>query len=332
MSGDKRATIYDVAKVAGVSPSTVSRAFSNPARVSSDTTAKIFEAARALGFRQSGSSYPAHSHHSSILCFVMADVTNPVFATMLEGFQRAAHQANYGVVVINSDENVAIEEKTIRKMLPQVDGIALAGSRLTPAAILAIEKTKPLVLLNRFLDGHTCVLPDTSGGIGDVCRYLAELGHKELLYLSGPKLSWANGMRWRSAQEKCHEYGITLRHTPNLSPRLLGGIDGAHLWMQHPTTAVLAYNDMMAMGFIKEVMSEGYSVPGDVSVVGIDDSVMSSFSDPTISSLSSGSYDVGRKAAKSLIWQIANHANRERKTLIVPMEFAERESTGEAKK
>lgn len=326
----KRATIYDVARIARVSASTVSRAFSNPARVSTDTAARIYEAARVLNFRQMGSSYPTNSKRTSILCFVVADAANPAFVTQLQGFQDAATKAHYSVVVINANENADLEEMAVRRLLPQVDGIALAGSRLSPKTIVSIERSKPLVLMNRFLDGHTCVLPDATGGIGQVCKYLADNGHRELLYLAGPRLSWANAMRWRSAREKCHEYGISLRQTRHLAPRMEGGVEGALAWLSNPTTAVLAYNDLMAVGFMRHVQSQGVSIPGDVSVVGIDDSVFSSIADPPMSSISSGGYDIGLKGANSLLWQIEHPTNRERKTFLIPTHFEVRKSTGAA--
>lgn len=321
MSKKKTATIYDVASAVGVSPSTVSRAFSNPARVSTDTAERIFAAARDLGFRTSGAAYASSDKATRVLCLVVADISNPTFAAMYKGFHKAAHEHGYAVVIANSDESGALEAHTLRRVLPDVDGVALAASRLTPAAILQVEKSKPLVLMNRYLDGHTCVVPDTNGGITAVCRELAKRGHKDVMYLSGPEMSWANAMRWRALQDQCAATSLQLTRTKFLSPDLVGGADAARIWNRGRTSAVVAYNDLMAFGFVRQARRLGASIPDDVSVIGVDDSVICHMADPELSSLSTGSFDIGYKAAMSLIWQAANHTRRERSTIVVPMEF-----------
>lgn len=128
MSKKKTATIYDVASAVGVSPSTVSRAFSNPARVSTDTAERIFAAARDLGFRTSGAAYASSDKATRVLCLVVADISNPTFAAMYKGFHKAAHEHGYAVVIANSDESGALEAHTLRRVLPDVDGVALAAS------------------------------------------------------------------------------------------------------------------------------------------------------------------------------------------------------------
>ncbi|MFC5369258.1 LacI family DNA-binding transcriptional regulator [Arcanobacterium bovis] len=328
MSKPKRVTIYDVAREAKVSPSTVSRAFSNPGRVSADTSAHIFDVARKLGFHTVGASYSDQREENRTLAFVLADLSNPVYASMLAGFQSTATKNNYSVIILNSQENEALERRSVMHILDTVDGIALAASRLSPASILKIEKTRPLVLLHRYSEGHTCVVPDTSHGIGQICEHLASLGHRKLTYLSGPELSWANAMRWRAAQAKTVEAGITLIRTQNYTPDFDGGQRAADEWFTNPTSAVLAYNDLMACGFMKAAANKGFNIPRDVSVIGIDNSITCTIAEPELSSLSSGSYEIGEQAALSLIWQADNRSRRDRRVITVPTDFVQRQSTG----
>lgn len=327
----KNATIYDVAKAAGVSPSTVSRAFSNPARVSTDSAERIFSAARKLGFRSSGASYASGNKTTHVLCLMVADMANPTFATMYRGFHKAADENGYAVVIANSDESGAIEAHTLRKVLPDVDGVALASSRLTPAAILQVEKIKPLVLMNRYLDGHTCIVPDTAGGMTAVCTELKRLGHTNVLYLAGPEMSWANAMRWRALQDQCHANGLALTRTKFLSPDLHGGADGARIWNRSITSAVVAYNDLMAFGFMRQAHRLGAKIPYDVSVIGVDDSSICDMADPELTSLSTESFEIGYKAAMFLIAQATNRTRRERTTIVVPMSLHMRASLSHAK-
>ncbi|QOR44864.1 LacI family DNA-binding transcriptional regulator [Trueperella pecoris] len=325
-----KTTIYDVAELAGVSPSTVSRTFSSPARVSAATAARVQAAARDLGYKTSGSAYWEEADSTYVLGFVIAQFGNPVYTDILKGFQDAASENGYSVIVINSPGSPETEKATLTSVLPFIDGIAFPISQLNPAGIREFERTKPVVLVNRHANGHTCVVADIRQGLHRICEHLQSLGHERVVYLAGPPYSWTSPMRWRALQYECDKRGMHARQMSHLDPLFEGGMSYASEWTPTHGTAVIAFNDVMAAGFLRGIENRGLSVPGDVSIVGFDNSHTVLITNPQLTSLSSGGELIGRKAAQSLIWQNNHRWVRERKSLVVPVEFAIRGSTGPA--
>ncbi|OCA93026.1 LacI family DNA-binding transcriptional regulator [Actinobaculum suis] len=330
MTEHANVTIYDVAKLAGVSASTVSRTFSSPARVSEKTVAKVHEAARTLGYKQTGSVYWEDSESPRLLGIVMVEIANPVYRDILKGFQDAAAAKGYSMVVINSPGTPETEKRTLNAVIPFLDGIAFPISYLSLAEIRKFGRAKPVVLINRHATGHTCVVAGVKRGVHEMCEHLQELGHTRLTYLAGPEQSWTNAFRWRALQRECEQRGLYVRQVRGLVAMFEGGEKAARRWRPEHGTAVVAFNDAMAVGFIREIRRRGMAVPQDVSVVGFDNSYLATLSDPPLTSLSSGGENIGRKAAESLIWQNNNRRIRERKTFLLPVEFAVRGSTGPA--
>lgn len=327
----KRVTIYDIAADVGVAPSTVSRALSRPDRVSVDTAARIFAAAERLGYSKAGAAYSGEAHLAKTLVFVAADLANPVYAEISAGFQKTASEAGYSTLIINTQESGALEHRTIQGIIAKVGGVALAASRLDAGSIKKIEKQRPLVLLNRFMTGYTSVIPETERGMTHVFRYLSDLGHRSVLYISGPEMSWANAIRWRTATQISAQFGLTLTRTDYAIPEPASGAAAFNVWNNNPTTAVLSFNDLMAAGFMREARINQVQIPEDVSVVGIDNSSLASLVTPELSSLTSASLEIGKRGAESLIWQVTHRSIRERKLLRMPIDFIPRASTGPAK-
>lgn len=326
----KSVTIYDVAREAGVSPSTVSRAFSRPGRVNSETSGIIHAAAAKLGYRVKPVLRPETGVAKHCLGLVVADVTNPVYAHIMRGFQQEATRAGYTVLLIDSQEDGHAEYEYIRSVLPLVDGLVLSASRLTDSAVNQVVKVVPVVATNRIVAGLPSVVPDSGRGMRRAVEHLASLGHTRLTYLSGPEASWANGVRWRAATEACHELSLHLRRVAPGTPSVQGGVEMAKAWRANPTTGVIAFNDIMAIGFMKAAQSYGLRVPDDVSVVGIDNSISSVLTTPTLTTVSPQPSLIGARAARTLLSQLKHRNAPSAETIVVPMELVVRESTGPA--
>lgn len=331
MANRKKVTIYDIAAEAGVAASTVSRALSRPDRVSTDTASRIFEIAQRLGYERNGAAYFESVNLSKTLAFVVADIANSMYADVESGFQKAAAEAGYATLIINSAESGSLEQRTIQRVISRVDGVALAASRLDAGSINKIEKQTPLVLLNRYMKGHTCVIPETDRGISQIFRYLRDLGHRAVFYISGPEMSWANAIRWRVCSEYAPKFGLSLTRTDYATPDALAGITAFGAWKNSGRpSAVLAFNDLIAAGFLREAKAQGVSVPLDVSVIGIDNSPLSTLVTPELSSLTSASLAIGKRGAESLVWQVEHRSVRDRHLFREPIEFIPRASTGPA--
>src|SRR5919107_4332961 len=133
----RRPTIYDVAREAGVAPSTVSRAYSRPGRVHADTAQRVFRAAERLGYRSGRLDTQQRGERAAhrAIGLVIADVTNPFYGDIIKGAYQAAQEAGYQLILSHTNESPEVERETIERELDQVDGIVIASSRMTDSAL-----------------------------------------------------------------------------------------------------------------------------------------------------------------------------------------------------
>lgn len=324
----KKVTIYDVAHEAGVSPSTVSRAFARPGRVNAETAEYIREVAERLGYRAHKIPRSQRDEMTRVLAFVVADITNPVYPEIMRGFQNKARELGFSTILLDFHEDASYEQEIIQRIIPIVDGVALISSRLSDSAIVQIAKVIPLVAVNRHVKGVASVIPDTERGIAQAVTRLVELGHKKLTYLAGPAASWIDGSRWSALSKVCKQHKVSLKRIGPNAPSIRGGFEAAQKWREAPTSSVVAFNDVMAIGFIKGVESLGVSVPQDVSVIGVDNSRSSLLNTPSLSSIAPPTGETGRQAAQILVHDIHHRSARETRAALVPMGVIFRESVG----
>ncbi|OZG68019.1 LacI family DNA-binding transcriptional regulator [Bifidobacterium eulemuris] len=331
---ENRATIRDVAQAAGVSISTVSRAFARPGRVSASTAKRVFAAADALGYRARAVDTPTPADDRrlhGILAISVADIANPVFADYVKSAQHQCMSKGFGLMVIDAEETGAIERNALRLAHAHVDGFILASSRASDVTIRKIAEIKPAVTINRPVRGLQSISGDPAPGLEAAIGRLVDLGHDSLTYLSGPEASWQDGMRWRTISASCARHRITLRRVPGTAPTYAGGYGIAPTFLDNPTTAVIAYNDIAAIGFMAALRARGYSVPGDVSVIGVDDLPVSMLVEPRLSSVRLPRRQLGRQAVDALIGRLhhtESHPNFE--PVMLPSSFVERASIGPA--
>ncbi|TXR56984.1 LacI family DNA-binding transcriptional regulator [Quadrisphaera setariae] len=294
-------TIYDVAAAAGVAASTVSRALSKPGRVSFKTAEHVRRVAAELGYRSSRIELPLSQRGTGVLAVVVADIANPVFVGVVRGAERAADQHDLTLAVVETQESEAVEQRALARLEATVDGFVLASSRLTDQAIRAVAKRRAVVVLNRTVGSVPSVVSDNGRAITQAAEHLVGLGHTSIAYLAGPEASYADGTRWRSLREAGLELDVrVVRVGPHL-PTLRGGGAAAAAWQQRPTTAVIAYNDLMAIGFIQAVTAAGRRVPADVSVVGFDDIVDAEIVRPPLTTIAAPTVDMGASAVGHLV-------------------------------
>lgn len=241
-------TIYDVAAAAGVAPSTVSRAFSRPGRVNAETAARIHAVASELGYRTNPIARALPTGRTSMLAVIISDVTNPFFFEIIRGAEAAAADAGYVMLLVDAQESSTDEREAISRAIPIVDGLVLANSRMSNHAIRTVSAQRPAVVLNRPMSGMPSLVSDNARGSRRAVEHLAELGHHALTYVAGPEASWADGMRWRSVLEAASELDLRVRRVGPFPPTLAGGTAAVREMAANPSTAVIAYNDLMAIG------------------------------------------------------------------------------------
>ncbi len=323
------ATIYDIAELAGVNPSTVSRALGKPGRISAKTEAKIRVAAERLSFRYNPMARALPTGQSRTLGLLVADITNPMIFGIVRGAERAASDAGYTLVLAESQESGDTEAETAARMLPSVDGIVLATTRLSDDRISALAARKPLVLINRPVAEVHSILPDVETGVNELVDHLATLGHTSLAYLSGPVTSWISRRRWEILLEKAADAGMAVVEIGPNAPTIESGRGALRRVTAARSTAVIAFNDLMAIGLIQAASAAGTKVPEQLSIAGFDDIFGSELIVPTLTTVRSQLELAGERAIDKLVTLIARESKEDEgellETALVP-----RASTGPA--
>ncbi|WP_228488910.1 LacI family DNA-binding transcriptional regulator [Raineyella fluvialis] len=322
-------TIYDVAREAGVSPSTVSRALSRPGRVSFDTAERIRKVAAELGYHTKAISRTLPERVTKMLGLVVADIANPVYLGMIRGAERTARELDYSLVLVETQESERLESELLERLMPLVDGVILGASRLPDVDIRRLAKQTPLVVLNRQVGQVTSVSSDNLRAVKRAAEYLGGLGHRSIAYLAGPENSWSDGIRWRGLLEAGLELDIRVRRAGPYVPSIKGGAAAAQDWLQHRTGAVLAYNDLMAIGFMRQLALSGVEVPRDVSVIGFDNISDASLIRPRLTTMAAPQVTLGATAVNHLLRQ-RRHVAETGDPVLLPVRLMVRESTGPA--
>ena len=323
----KRASIYDVAAAAGVSVSTVSRTMTKPDRVSFRTAEHVRRVAEQLGYRAEPTERMIDDSGTRMLAMVVADITNPVFYGMIRGAERTAAHAGYTLLLLETQESELAERTHLERVRPTVDGLILTSSRMSDSTIRALAKISPLVVLNRIVAQVPSVVGDNVRGVKRAVEHLAERGHGTLSYLSGPEASWADAMRWRGVIEACHELGIKARRLGPFPPTIAGGATAREVWTAAPTTAVIAYNDLLAIGFLRAATASGHDVPRDVSVIGFDNIRDGQLIQPPLTTISVPLPSLGSAAVNHLLKTRALPAAPTR-SVVLPARLVLRGTTG----
>jgi len=323
-----RPTIYDVARAAGVATSTVSRALSSPGRVSFRTAEHVRKVAAEMGYQSGTMERVLPEQRTALLAMVVADITNPVFHGMIRGAERTAVHAGYTMLVVETQESEQGEREALRRVGPAVDGIVLTSSRMSDNAIRAVAKRKPTVVLNRMVGQVPSVATDNVKAVKQAAEHLGDRGHDTITYLSGPEASWADGMRWRGLREAGYELELKVRRIGPSLPTMRGGAAAAQEWLRSPTSAVLAYNDLLAIGFIQAVIAAGRRVPEDVSVVGFDNILDSELVRPRLTTLAAPLVSLGSAAVNHLLTNGRRETPASTEPVLLPARLVVRESTG----
>nr|WP_274636793.1 LacI family DNA-binding transcriptional regulator [Microbacterium bovistercoris] len=295
------ATIYDIAELAGVNPSTVSRALGKPGRISAGTAAKVRAAAERLDFRVNPMARALQTGKTRMLGLVLADITNPVVFGIVRGAEHAAAQAGYTLVIAESQESGENEAEAIERLLPSVDGLVLGTTRLGAGSISDLAARKPLILINRIVDGVDSVLADIDAGVVELLDHLASLGHRSVAFLAGPDTSWISARRWSSILAAAEERGVGIVEIGPNQPTIEGGRDAVRRVTAARVTAVIAYNDLMAIGLMREAAANGLSVPDRLSVSGFDDIFGSELITPPLTTVTADLDEAGRRAVVRLL-------------------------------
>lgn len=259
------ATLTDVARRAGVSVATASRAFGEPDRLAVATRDRVLRAASDLGYAN-----PQAATATRTIGVIVPDVANPVYATLLKAIEGQAWHGRHRIVLFDADEDLRREREQIERAR-KLDGMLLCSPRLPDEDVLALVGKTPYVVINRLLEGAPCVLMDPEHGPRQAVEHLAALGHRHIAYAAGPLGSWADSRRSDTVARACESFGIRLTRLSHHAASIQGGRAAAAPAAASGATAVIAYNDLVALGVEAGMSDLGRSCPDDISIVGIDD-------------------------------------------------------------
>lgn len=325
----KAVTIYDVAKAAGVAASTVSRALTRPGRVAEHTAAHIREVADRLRYVAKSPARHGVQRASKTLLVAVVGLGNLYYHQTLEGIHSEAAKTDHDVIVVDCRGMLEPERAAFERARVIAAGVIMISPRLPDAELLGMAQTQPLVVVNRLIPGVHSVVQNVPDGMRQVVAHLRDLGHRYITYIGGPSESWIHITRWDAIRSASDELGVRVSRIGPFdgSGTPLGGIHAAETWLRDRTSAVVAYNDDTALGFMRAVMTRGVRVPEDVSVVGIDNSSMAQLFVPSLTSLALAGYAQGAAAARSLVDTLGGEEPRTGAS-VVPMKLIVGESTG----
>ena len=321
------ATVRDVAAMAGVSISTVSRALSTPDMVNEVTRQRVTNAARELDYRPNPAARGLRVGRTNNLGLLIPDLENPFFASVTKGVQSRARAAGYAVFVADSDEDPTQEIDLIGNLATQVDGIILASPRAPSPDILEAVEGKTVVMLNREIGDIPSLTVDNADGILQAVTHLRALGHRTIAYASGPLQSWSGEERRRGMGAAAKAFpDLTTIELGHFRPYFSGGYPAADIAVASGATAVIAYNDVMALGIIDRLRQRGIGVPDDMSVVGFDDVPVASLVSPALTTVQIPLAGMGRRGVDLLVECLEGAADMTTRSE-VPVELIVRSSS-----
>ena len=322
------ATIRDVARASGVHVSTVSRTFSAPHLVNPDTRSRVLSSAESLGYRPNRAARALITGRTHNIGLIVADIANPFFPPLIKAAESQARLRDYHLFVADTNEDPVAEEELVHALAKQVDGVLLCSPRMSNDLIEKLRREVPLVVVNRPVEGLPAVVMDVASGARAAIEHLTALGHRDLALLGGPRGSWTNREIRRSATATAKAAGATLTILGPFQPTEAAGQAASEAVLRTGATAVLVYNDLMAIGLLEGLHERNVHVPGDISVVGIDDIMISRLVRPKLTTVATPAAAAGRAAVDMLLQPDEEH----RATALVTLQtqLVIRDSTGPA--
>ena len=330
------ATIRDVADLAGVSISTVSRVVNQSAPVDPATTARVHEAIASLGYRPNLLARSFRRRVTQTIGLVVPDNSNPFFAELARVIEDEGFAAGYSVILCNSDLSELKQATYVDALIAKrVDGLIIVSSGLVPSEggpdviRLILDSGVPCVAVDRDLGEMPIdqVLVDNEQGGMLAARHLLELGHRRLAYVGGPSDLTPSAGRIAGFKREVERHGVDPVVTIASNGRHDGGIQAAgQLLEEHPVvTAAFVFNDLSAIGLIGALHRAGRRTPDDLSVVGFDNIPQAATGIPALTTIAQPIAEMGRTSVRLLLARIAQpDAPYQRITL--PTELIERES------
>jgi len=332
----EKITISEIAKLSGVSRTTVSRVLSGSTFVSKNTRDMVLDIIKEKEYKPSIIAQSMRTNKTRTIGLVLADIENPFYSKVAKGVMDVVETKNYNVILCNSNNDIKSEARDIRTLIERgVDGLLLTTVELKMKTIEnLIDRGFPFMLIDCKLDtpGVNYVVNDDYYGAKLATEYLIELGHKKIFFLGNRKLLSLRE-RFRGFKDTLEDHKIE-GDTNFVSQKFINvygiyDIDKIIKYLinrEEKITAVFAGNDYLAIKSIKVINDNGLKVPGDISVIGYDNVEISCMLKVPLTTIRQPKYLLGKLAAEQLFEILENGSNKEIKRIILRPELIIRQS------
>jgi LacI family transcriptional regulator len=328
------ATIKDVARIAGVSYTTVSHVVNSTRPVSPAVRMRVEAAIAQLGYVPSGVARSLRARSTSTIGLVVPNSTNPFFAELARGIEDECERNGYCVLLCNSDDNPVKQRNYLRVLQEKrIDGIIVASVGIDGALAEGLTGARvPVVTVDRSIEGLSTDLVqiDHEAGAWLATRHLLELGHTRIGCIAGPAITSVSTLRVDGMRRACAEAGVALPAEAVVASDFTspGGYRAAQQLLDTlRPTAIFAGNDMMGIGALRAAAERGIAVPAELSVIGFDDIELTRYVYPTLSTVGSSIVRMGETAARTLLERIGGSAGVAPVRRVLSPELQVRDST-----
>lgn len=328
-------TIKDVAKLAGVSISTVSRVMNDSKPVSPEARRKVLDAINKLDFKPNELARSLVMRKSNLIGVIVEDIGIEYMAQLIRGVEEIGHLYKYDIILSSTyGDETALENSINFLSTKQVEGIVVISETISPEALVKLRDNKiPFVLLDKYYNFNklTSVLIDYEAEQSNLIKFLQEQGHENIAYIgieennlmTQRKISGYN----KAMREKSKESIIIEAEDKTSDSGYKIAKEVIKLAEKNKITAIACYNDEIAIGFISYCLDNNISVPGDFSVVGFGDAKISQVYRPKLTTVSIPHYDIGAISIRALIKRIRGEEDILEKNWVLDAQIEKRDTS-----
>lgn len=328
--------IKDVANFANVSTATVSRVLNKTGFVSPELEQRVLDAVEKLSYQPNIIARHLRRNESPTIGSIIPDSRNPFFAEIMKGVEDTCFAEGYAVVLCNTEEQPdrAISYLNTLHQRRAAGLIVVTPGRITGQLQKLLDSGYPIVVVDRPLSAleTDSVVADNYTGARQAIQYLVELGHRRIGFIVGEQYLETIRSRWTGVEDALRTAGIPLAEhliydQGDFLPQ--SGYAGAEVLLHQsdPPTAIFAFNDLMAFGALRYAQMHGWEIPRQLSVIGFDDILISSYTMPSLSTIAQPKYELGQRAAEILLHRLQK-SEEPVQTIVLPTRLIVRESTG----
>jgi DNA-binding LacI/PurR family transcriptional regulator len=332
-------TIKDIARKTGVSHSTVSRALGGNTLISEATTSRIRKVAREMGYQPSAAARSLKTNQTKVVGVIVNSIDDPFFSEILFGIEDVAQRAGYSLFIASSQYDPYREQNIVQTMLEQrTDGVIICSSSFSADKGRQLSANGfPVVVVNYKANENFnySIYHDDVDGSQQLTRHLLELGHTKIAYLGNAKSGRTSLDRLNGFQYEMHKAGFKIPleyiyEVEGSEPEL--GVQGLNHFLNcsERPTAIMCFNDMLAIGLLHACQQSGIRVPDDLSVTGFDNITFSAYTTPPLTTLDQPKYSIGNEAAQLLLELLAtkmDNLNSTHKEKVLKGKLLVRDST-----